>query len=151
MLAIGAPAPDLTAKTHEGEKFTLGALRGKKRVVLWFFPQAESAACTIEARAFKAAKASFDANDTVIVGISCDGYSANASFAARNELPYSLISDGDRAIATAYGACAGPADARARRVTFVVGKAGTIEQVYPDVQPKYHVDDVLADLARRAA
>ncbi len=79
-----------------------------------------------------------------VVGVSYDTPEKNRAFAAKNGLPFRLLSDRDRELAKAVGA------ARAllpvpKRVSYLIGPDGTILEAYPDVDPKTHAAEVIAD------
>jgi thioredoxin-dependent peroxiredoxin len=70
----------------------------------------------------------------------------NAAFARKFDFPFALLSDTDRAVALAYGACDKPGASRPERVSFLIDERGTIERVYPQVDPRDHAARVLADV-----
>jgi thioredoxin-dependent peroxiredoxin len=145
MLEVGQPAPDFTLVAHNGEKLSLASLRGAK-VLLWFFVEANTPACALEGRGFRDHQSYFDENNIRVVGLSFDSPDDNASFASRYEFGFPLLSDSDHAVAIAYGACSG-ADARyPERMSFLIDERGTIERVYPQVDPRDHPAKVLADV-----
>lgn len=57
--------------------------------------------------------------------------------------PYALLCDTSRSLGLAYGACAGPRDASARRISYVIGPDGRIRHAFPKVDPKNHPAEVL--------
>jgi len=71
---------------------------------------------------------------------------ANAAFAKKNAFTFPLLSDGDRTVALAYGACQDPKTAWPNRVSFLVDEQGQIAKVYDRVDPRDHPASVLADL-----
>ncbi len=145
MLKVGDPAPDFTLTDHRNRAFSLAAHRGRK-VVIWFFPEAGTPGCTTEGRGFRDAAEYFDEHRIQVVGISFDSVEANAAFASKEGFEFPLLSDGDRSVALAYGACH---DRRARyadRVSFVIDERGTVERVYDHVDPRDHPARVLADI-----
>lgn len=78
--------------------------------------------------------------------MSFDGIERNAAFARKQGFPFPLLSDTDRAIGLAYGACASPTARFADRVTYVIGPDGRILQAHPRVSPGSHAAELLASL-----
>jgi len=145
VIKVGEPAPDFTLVAHDGGSLSLKSLRGGK-VLLWFFVEANTPGCALEGRGFRDHQSYFDENNIRVVGVSFDAPENNAAFARKYEFGFPLLSDLDRAVATAYGACAG-ADARyPDRVSFLIDEHGAIERVYDQVDPRDHPARVLADI-----
>ena len=88
----------------------------------------------------------FEAQNAQILGASTDPVAANAAFAKRFAFPFPLLCDTRREVCTAYGACAGPTDAEARRLTFVMGADGGIVQIHENVPSPVLADRVLETL-----
>src|SRR5690606_4027608 len=101
-IEIGRPAPGFSMPTDGGGTVSLAALRGKK-VVLYFYPKDDTPGCTTEACAFRDAMPDFTGADAVIVGVSPDPVGRHDKFKAKYDLPFTLASDEDHAVAEAYG------------------------------------------------
>jgi thioredoxin-dependent peroxiredoxin len=145
VIEVGQPAPDFTLAAHDGGRLSLNSMRGAK-VLLWFFVEANTPACALEGRGFRDHQSYFDENNIRVVGVSFDSPEDNAAFARKYEFGFPLLSDGDHAVAIAYGACAG-ADARyPDRVSVLIDEHGAIERVYDQVDPRDHPARVLADV-----
>ena len=78
-----------------------------------------------------------------ILGVSFDTVQENAAFADKFKFPYPLLCDTDRAIGTAYGACAGPQDRSAKRISYIIGPDGRVAHAFPKVDAKTHPAEVL--------
>jgi peroxiredoxin Q/BCP len=144
-IRAGAPAPDFTLPTHEGGQLALKSLRGRK-VLLWFFVEANTPGFALEGRGFRDHQAYFDENNIAVVGVSFDSPVENAAFARKYEFGFPLLSDSARSLALALGACA---DARAQypeRMSFLIDENGVVEKVYAQVDPRDHPARVLADI-----
>jgi peroxiredoxin Q/BCP len=76
--------------------------------------------------------------------VSFDTVQDNAAFAAKFGFPFRLLCDTERALGLAYGACDTPTDGTARRISYVIGPDGRIEQAFPKVDPRKHPAEVLA-------
>jgi peroxiredoxin Q/BCP len=145
MIKAGEPAPDFTLAAHDGGTLALKSLRGAK-VLLWFFVEANTPGCTLEGRGFRDHQSYFDENNIRVVGVSFDSIEDNAAFARRHDFGFTLLSDADHAVATAYGACSGPGARYPERVSFLIDEHGAIERVYDQVDPRDHPARVLADV-----
>lgn len=96
-------APNFTLLSDTGETVSLSDFRGKK-VVLYFYPKADTPGCTTQACAVRDAYPVITEKDAVVIGISPDDPAALAKFRAKYELPFILLSDSDHKVAEAYGA-----------------------------------------------
>lgn len=103
MLQIGDPAPDFELKTDTGETLKLSDLRGR-RVVLFFYPRADTPGCTKQACGFRDRFPRIETANATVIGLSPDQPDALAKWKAKESLPYTLVSDPDHAVADAYGA-----------------------------------------------
>jgi len=145
-LQVGDKAPDI--KTSE---FSLASLKGQ-RVVVFFFPKADTPGCTKEACEFRDASKTFSKKKAAIIGISPDKPAAHAKFVAKYSLPYTLVADPDHAIAEAYGvwkekSMYGRKYMGIERTTFVIDEKGRIAHIFAKVHPAGHAAEVLEALA----
>jgi len=150
MLNEGDQAPDIQAKTDTGADFRLSDLKGK-RVVLYFYPKADTPGCTKEACEFRDDARAFAGKNAVIVGVSPDTTDAQAKFKQKYDLPFTLLADDDKRIAQAYGVWKeknmyGKKSMGVERTTFVIGPDGKIEKIYGKVKVEGHAGAVLAAL-----
>ena len=150
MLQEGDKAPDIRLQTDKGEEFGLSDLKGK-RVVLYFYPKADTPGCTMEACEFRDEVKAFAKKGTAVVGISPDKPAAQARFKEKYDLPFTLLADEDKAAAEAYGVWReknmyGKKVMGIVRSTFVIGPDGKIEKIYGNVKAKGHAAQVLAGL-----
>lgn len=136
MLAVGEEAPDFEAPTGGGATIRLSDLRGRP-VLLYFYPKAGSLGCTRESREFARAYPVFHERGVEIVGVSVDRPDALRRFADECELPFPLVSDTDRSISRRYGVLG--AFGYARRVTFLVGGDGRVQDAIATPLPGPHV------------
>ncbi len=145
MLTVGDAAPDFTVKAHTGEDVTLSDLRGK-RVVLWFYPKADTPGCTLEGCAFRDRSTMYAEKNAEIFGVSFDTVEENRAFAEKFDFPFRLLCDTEREIGMAYGACDSPDAQYAKRITYVIGEDGNIEQAIGEVKAAEHPESLLATL-----
>jgi peroxiredoxin Q/BCP len=154
MLQVNDPVPMLETQDDTGKPFGFDSLRGK-RVVLFFYPKADTPGCTKEACSFRDEHEQFQAAGTVIVGISPDKEAAQAKFRKKFDLPYILLADKDHTLAEAFGVWdekkfMGRAYMGDNRTTFVIGKDGRIEHVIDKVKPEGHATEVIEYLKKSA-
>jgi peroxiredoxin Q/BCP len=103
MLQAGMRAPDFTLTADDGRQVSLLDYRGQK-VVVYFYPKADTPGCTKQACAVRDVYASVDARGATVIGISPDLPEALVKFRAKYSLPFILLSDPDHNVAEAYGA-----------------------------------------------
>ncbi len=99
----GKAAPAFTLTDQNGKKVALKDFKGKT-VVVYFYPKDDTPGCTKEACSFRDNKKSFDALDTVILGISPDAAESHTKFIDKFDLPFTLLSDPDKKVMEKYGA-----------------------------------------------
>jgi len=145
MLKIGETAPDFTLPTHEGRRISLAKLRGRK-VILWFYPEADTPGCTSEGCGFRDQISDFEQNNIQVLGISFNDVERNAAFAEKFKFPFPLLCDTDRSVGIAYGACADSRARHASRVSILIDEDGNVARVYDNVNPRDHPAQVLADV-----
>ena len=150
MLKVGDKAPDIRVHTDTGEDFRLSELKGK-RVVLYFYPKADTPGCTVEACEFRDGIKGFNKKGAIVVGISPDKPSSQSKFKEKYDLPFTLLADQDKAAAEAYGVYQeknmyGKKVMGIVRTTFVIGPDGKIEKIFNKVKAKGHATEVLEAL-----
>lgn len=153
-LLEGKKAPEIKLETDDGAKFKLSALKGKK-VVLYFYPKADTPGCTTESCQFRDAVSQFQAMGVEVVGISPDTPTDQAKFKSKFELTFPLLADTEKAVAMAYGVWVeknmyGKKSMGVERSTFVIGEDGKILKIYRKVKADGHAEKVLADIQAMA-
>lgn len=151
MLKAGDAAPDFSLPDDEGKTRTLQEFRGR-RVVLFFYPKADTPGCTIEACEFRDALPRFGQLDAVIIGASPDRVEKQAKFKEKFGFPYSLLADSDHSLAEAFGvwkekSMYGRTYMGVERTTFLIDEQGTISHVFEKVKPAGHAAEVAAVLS----
>jgi peroxiredoxin Q/BCP len=141
MLKAGDRAPEIPG---------LAAWRGK-RVVLYFYPKADTPGCTLESCEFRDHFREFEEKGVVVVGISPDKSAAQEKFKTKFNLLFVLLADDEKAAAQAFGVWKekmmyGRKVMGIERSTFVIGPDGKIEKVYTKVKPAGHAEHVLKDI-----
>lgn len=151
-LQPGDSAPDFTLLDQDGTPLTLSSLRGTP-VILYTYPKAFTPGCTTEACDFRDADARLVAAGYRVLAISADPVDTLKRFATENKLPFTLLSDPDHTVQTAYGAFGekknyGKTYIGAIRSTFVIDADGKIVDALVNVRASGHVDRILKLLAR---
>lgn len=147
MLKEGTMAPSFTAKNANGETVRLKDLRGRK-VVLYFYPKDDTPGCTKEACSFRDAFPGFKKRGIEVLGVSVDTEASHKKFAAKYQLPFTLLVDPDHSIADAYGVYGekkfmGRTYLGVKRMTFLIDEKGKIKKVFEKVKPEEHAREVL--------
>jgi peroxiredoxin Q/BCP len=145
---VGQLAPDFEALDDTGETIKLSDYRSKD-VVLYFYPRADTPGCTKEACGFRDDYSAYEKVGVVILGVSPDTVKKQAKFKEKWDLPFPLIADDDHTIAESYGVW-GPKKFMGReyegvhRTTFIIDAEGKIKQVFKNVKPAEHSQEILA-------
>ena len=100
---VGKSAPKFDLPSSEGKSIALSDFKGKKTVVLYFYPRADTPGCTKEACGFRDALADYDKAHVVVLGVSPDDAAAVTKFAKKFHLNFPLLADADHSIAEKYG------------------------------------------------
>jgi len=142
-LEIGQPAPDFALPDQDGKIVRLEDLRGQ-RVVLFTYPEAFTPACTAEACEFGDSERALQAHGYRILAVSSDPVERLERFKREKALGYTLLSDEDDAVQTAYGAHGlrnkyGRIKVGPIRSTFVIDEHGNIEHALYNVRAAGHV------------
>ncbi len=149
---IGRPAPDFSLPSTTGENVSLRQFKGKKTVVLYFYPKDETPGCTREACDFRDHHGELESANVVILGVSTDSLESHQHFRDKQKLPFPLLSDPDATVSKMYGVYKqknlyGKKYLGIERTTFVIDKTGRIAQIWPKVKVDGHVQDVLEFVA----
>jgi len=138
---VGEDAPNFEGPTSDGSRLGLKDFIGKKNVVLYFYPKDDTPGCTREACSFRDNIAPLRRMGAEIIGVSLDSIESHRRFMEKYELPFPLISDKDKRIATAYGVIK-DSGTSTNRVTFIIDKKGKIAKVFPKVDVSAHTAEV---------
>lgn len=146
-LKIGDPAPQFSGLDQDGKEHKLSDYAGKKLVV-FFYPKANTPGCTAEACDLRDNYARFEAGNYALLGVSADAQKAQAKFRDKYEFPFPLLADEDKEIITAFGVW-GPKKFMGReydgihRTTFIIDEKGIISDIITDVKTKKHAAQIL--------
>jgi peroxiredoxin Q/BCP len=145
-LTPGVKAPAFTALDQDGKSVSLSDFAGKSNVCLYFYPKDDTPGCTAEACSLRDGHGAIAALGAVVLGVSADDTRSHAKFAAKFSLNFPILADPDKTIIKAYGV-AMPVIGIAKRVTFIIDKAGIIRYVVSNVKTKEH-DQQVVDLLK---
>ncbi|MCP9495940.1 MAG: thioredoxin-dependent thiol peroxidase [Pyrinomonadaceae bacterium MAG19_C2-C3] len=151
MLKEGDTAPEFTVKDAEGNEVKLTDFRGQK-VVLYFYPKDDTPGCTKQACSLRDGFAEFERRGIKVLGASLDDEKSHRKFAAKYELPFTLLSDMEHELADAYGVYGeksfmGRKYMGVTRKTFLIDEDGKIKGVLDKPEVEAHADEVLAAFA----
>jgi thioredoxin-dependent peroxiredoxin len=146
-LKVGSPAPEFEALDQDGKLHKLSDYVGKKLVV-FFYPKANTPGCTAEACDLRDNFARFEANNYALLGVSADSQKAQSSFRNKYEFPFPLLADEDKKVIEAFGVW-GPKKFMGKeydgihRTTFVINEQGIVSEIIDKVKTKEHANQIL--------
>lgn len=146
-LQKGDKAPNFSGIDQDGKSHKLADYAGKKLVV-FFYPKADTPGCTAEACDLRDNFERFRANNYELLGVSADSAKKQAKFKEKFQLPFPLLADEDKSVIDAFGVW-GPKKFMGRefdgihRTTFVIDEKGIIEEVIEKVKTKEHTAQLL--------
>jgi peroxiredoxin Q/BCP len=148
LLSEGAKAPAFQLPRDGGSSVTLADYLGKKLVV-FFYPRADTPGCTKEAIDFTRLSGAFADSQTAVLGVSADPLKAQEAFRDKHQLSIPLVSDETHQMLQAYGAWGeksmyGKTFLGILRTTLLIDKSGRIARIWRNVKVDGHADEVLA-------
>jgi peroxiredoxin Q/BCP len=155
-IAEGRKAPDFTLEDGRGRRVSLADFKGQD-VVVYFYPKDDTPGCTKEACGFRDLWKDLKRAGVVVLGVSADSPASHASFSGKYRLPFTLLSDPDRTVMTAWGAYGekvlyGKKTTGVIRSTVWVGPDGTVRKHWRRVaDAAKHPAQVLETVRRGAA
>ena len=147
-VTVGSKAPSFTLAYDGGSKVSLSDFKGQK-LVLYFYPKADTSGCTREAMDFSRLKAAFTKAGTAILGVSADPVPKLDKFKTKHSLKVALGSDETHGMLEAYGVWAekslyGRKYMGILRNTYLIGPDGKVAEVWEKVKVDGHAEKVLA-------
>ncbi len=148
MLLAGQPAPIFTLPDADMESVDLAQFRGKKHVVLYFYPKDGTPGCTMQATDFSDHEEDFARYDCVVMGVSPDDCLCHAEFRDQHGVSIRLLADTEGEVCQKYGVLKekdanGSKKSCIVRSTFIIDKRGTVRHALYEVTPKGHAAEVL--------
>ncbi|MCL4144362.1 UNVERIFIED_CONTAM: hypothetical protein GTU68_039590 [Idotea baltica] len=146
-LQVGDEAPNFELLNQDGDEVELMSYRGKKHVVLYFYPKDETPGCTKEACGFRDSYELFVAAGAEVIGVSADSIDSHKLFALNRRLPFQLLSDLKNTTRKKYGVSGSWMGLIPGRETFVIDKDGMIRHRFSSqFQIDQHIQDSLSIL-----
>jgi peroxiredoxin Q/BCP len=147
-LNVGDKAPAFNLPVDGGEVIDIADYKGKKNVVIYFYPKDDTPGCTVEAKEFRDLNKQFQKTDTVVIGVSKDSCASHDKFKAKYDLNFIIASDEKGDVCERFGVWVeknmyGKKYMGIARATFLIGKDGKIAAIWPKVKPEGHADEVL--------
>ena len=126
---VGSKAPDFKLPSQSGQMLSLNDFIGEKPVVLFFYPKDDTPGCTKQACVFRDNYEVFKKRDAEVIGISSDSIESHRGFAAKHNLPYTLLSDEDKKVRKLYGV-PNTLGLFPGRVTYIIDREGIVRHVF---------------------
>lgn len=145
---IGNLAPAFSLKNQAGNEVALKDFKGKKNVLLYFYPKASTPGCTVQACGIRDTRSEFDALETVVIGVSPDAPAKLQKFVDKYDLNFDLLADEDHALAEKYGVWGlkkfmGREFMGILRTSFLIDKDGRLKYILSKVNTKTHDQEML--------
>ena len=152
MPKLGNLAPAFTLTDQNGNGISLKNFRGKKYVVLYFYPKAMTHGCSVQACGLRDSLPSLEQFEAVALGVSPDPVTRLKKFEEKEGLNFTLLADEDHALANKYGVWGlkkfmGREFMGIIRTTFIIDKKGRVVHIMDKVKTKTHHEDVAKILA----
>lgn len=149
-LKVGQYAPDFCLSDQDGNRTCLEDLRGKW-VVLYFYPRDNTPGCSLEAKDFSYLKMDFEAENSVILGVSRDSIGSHQRFIEKKELKINILSDEQADTHKEYDVMhlkhfRGTEVTSTARTTFIIDPEGKIARIWDSVKSTGHAEKVLSEL-----
>jgi thioredoxin-dependent peroxiredoxin len=143
-IRIGDMIPDFSLFDQNGNTFDISDYRGKKKLVIFFYPQDGSLNCTREACYFRDLHDVFNEADAIVIGISGQSVDSHKDFSEKNRLNYTLLSDNKNVVRKLFGVPTKVLGLIQGRVTYVADKSGKVVFIFDSqTETQRHVDEAL--------
>jgi peroxiredoxin Q/BCP len=148
MLKVGEPAPDFELPDSEMEMVRLATFKGKKHVVLYFYPKDDTPGCTMEAIDFSEREDAFSALHAVVLGVSMDDCISHGAFRDKHGISVQLLADEEGDACRSYGVLQekeveGKRRTSVLRSTFIIDRQGVVRHALYGVNARGHAAEVL--------
>jgi len=143
-IQVGDMIPSFTLKDQNGKEFAISTLLGRKKLVIFFYPQDGSLNCTREACYFRDLSDVFEEVDAVLIGISGQSVASHKEFAEKNRLNYTLLSDNNNTVRRLFGVPGRVFGLIPGRVTYVADRSGKVVYIFDSqTEVQRHVDEAM--------
>jgi peroxiredoxin Q/BCP len=140
-LEINTKAPDFKLLDQDSVEHTLAQYLGQN-ILIYFYPKDNTPGCSKEACGVRDNYSEFDKLGLKVFGVSHDTPESHKKFVEKYALPFTLLSDPSKEMIKSYGA----GGMMTRRVSYLIGKDGTVLKYYPKVDPTTHAEEILNDI-----
>lgn len=150
-ITIGQKAPKFTLPESSWKSVSLSDFKGKKDIILYFYPKDDTPGCTKEACSFRDNTAKLDMANAIVLGISRDNLKSHEKFKDKYELPFTLLSDAEGKVCELYGCLVkksmfGKEYLGLERSTFLIDKEGVVRKIWRKVKVDGHSEEILEAL-----
>ena len=143
-IQIGDTIPSFALKDQNDNVFDISSLRGRKKLVIFFYPQDGSLNCTREACYFRDLADVFNEVDAIVIGISSQSVESHKEFAEKNRLKYTLLSDNENIVRKLFGVPGRVFGLVPGRVTYVADRSGKVVYIFDSqTETQRHADEAL--------
>jgi peroxiredoxin Q/BCP len=143
-IGVGSTIPSFTLKDQNGSLFNVDLVKGKKNLVIYFYPKDDIPGCTKEACSFRDQFDVFTQADALIIGISAQSVQSHLEFASKYRLNYTLLSDEANQVRKLFGVPTNLFGLLPGRVTYIVNKEGKVVFVFnSQIQAEKHIEEAL--------
>jgi len=147
-MIVGDPLPDFTLNDQEGNPFSISALKGKKPLVIYFYPKNFTPGCVKEACGFRDAYEDFKENGAEVIGISSDSDTSHQKFAKTYKLPFVLLADTKAKVRKLFGVKNKILGLLPGRETFVFNTNGILIFKFQSMGASDHIKKSLQELQK---
>jgi peroxiredoxin Q/BCP len=143
-IQIGDSVPAFTLKDQNGNDFDILSFLGRKKLVIFFYPQDGSLNCTREACYFRDLSDVFEEANAIVIGISSQSVESHKEFAEKNHLKYTLLSDSENKVRKLFGVPGRVFSLIPGRVTYVADRSGKVVYIFDSqTETQRHADEAL--------
>tara|TARA_R110002072_G_scaffold41085_2_gene115765 strand:+ start:2238 stop:2693 length:456 start_codon:yes stop_codon:yes gene_type:complete len=142
-ITIGDTIPDFKLTDQNGNEFDIKSVKGKKKLVIYFYPKNFTPGCTKEACSFRDSYEDFEALGATVIGISADSKKSHERFSNKYNLPFTLLSDENGKVKRKFGVKNDLFGLLPGRETYVVGQNGNVLYVFNSMNAIRHIKKAL--------
>ena len=142
-LAVGAPAPEITAVDQDGKDVNFKDVYAKGPTLVYFYPKADTPGCTKQGCSIRDGWADLKAKGIQVLGVSEDKPDAQKKFQEKFKLPHTLIADSDGKVAKAFAVDMIPVAGLTKRQSFLVKDGKVAWNMLKDTSTETHAADVI--------
>jgi len=143
-IEVGSTVPSFSLKDQNGKDFDIDLVKGKKNLVIYFYPKDDTPGCTKEACSFRDQFEVFSSADAVIIGISAQSVKSHLDFANKHRLNFTLLSDENNLVRKLFGVPTNLLGLLPGRVTYVINKEGKVIFIFnSQMNAEKHIEEAL--------